>query len=402
MTKTLRMTRPGTRLSAVAASSAALLAFGLAAPAAADPVHGEYNGQADSGPRVHMEGGNTYGTSLFTLELEDGSKLSTYCIDADTDIRTSAQYVEGDWADYPGKGEFAKPGKVHWILQNSHPNVELDELAAESGVDDLNERDAIAGTQAAIWYYSNDTALDTDDRRNSDEVTAVYEYLVEDADELESGGEPNASLSFDPKEASGHAGEIIGEFTVDTNAEEISPQLDGPEGVEIVDLDGNAVDSLADGDTFGLNVPEDAEPGEATVSAQTSAEARTGRLFQGIEDQDFETQTLIVAQSETVEAESSVEVSWEKAPDDDETPPPDDDETPPPEDDKTPPPDEEKPPADDKKPENGDEGDQADDQLPVTGAQLGGLIAAAVVALGGGAAALFLARKRRSAAALDS
>ncbi|MDS1269904.1 hypothetical protein RIF23_06305 [Lipingzhangella sp. LS1_29] len=45
--------------------------------------------------------------------------------------------------------------------------------------------------------------------------------------------------------------------------------------------------------------------------------------------------------------------------------------------------------------------DEADDQLPVTGAQLGGLVAAAVAALGGGGAAVYLSRKRKAAAALS-
>ncbi|MDS1269905.1 hypothetical protein RIF23_06310 [Lipingzhangella sp. LS1_29] len=58
--------------------------------------------------------------------------------------------------------------------------------------------------------------------------------------------------------------------------------------------------------------------------------------------------------------------------------------------------------------ENGDDGDPGDDQqppkdeadgqLPVTGAQLGGLVAAAVAALGGGGAAVYLSRKRKAAA----
>ncbi|GAA3746035.1 hypothetical protein GCM10022205_36120 [Spinactinospora alkalitolerans] len=46
----------------------------------------------------------------------------------------------------------------------------------------------------------------------------------------------------------------------------------------------------------------------------------------------------------------------------------------------------------------GDDGDQADGGLPVTGAALGGLVAAGAVALGGGGAAMYLSRKRKSAA----
>ncbi|GAA3746048.1 hypothetical protein HDA32_000369 [Spinactinospora alkalitolerans] len=45
----------------------------------------------------------------------------------------------------------------------------------------------------------------------------------------------------------------------------------------------------------------------------------------------------------------------------------------------------------------GDDGDQADGGLPVTGAALGGLVAAGAVALGGGGAAMYLSRRRKSA-----
>ena len=399
MTHTLSTKRSGTRLALVAGVSATALGLGMAAPAMADPVQGEYTDPKESGPTVHMTheelGDSSIGTSLFNLELDDGTELVAYCIDFETDIWGGAQYVEGDWAEYPGEGEYAEPGKVHWVLQNAYPNVDVDELGDEAGVDDLSSGDALAGTQAAIWHFSNKRNL-TDD--NDADVAAVYDYLIEEAEELPSEGEPSASLSFDPKDATGEAGGIIGEFTVDTSADEVPVNIDGPDGVEIVNLDGEAVDTVADGDTFGVSVPEDADPGEATITGITEASADTGRLFKGIEDQD-KTQTLILAQSESLEVDSSVQVSWDEAPDeDDKTPPPEDeDEKAPPEDDDKAPEDEDDDAPEEQKPEEGDEADEG--ELPVTGAQLGGLIAAAVLALGGGAAAIYLARKRRGATA---
>ena len=65
----------------LAVSAAALLTFGLAAPAAAEPVEtyegavrAQYVGNHQSGETVSMSTG-TIGTNLFRLRLEDGSEL---------------------------------------------------------------------------------------------------------------------------------------------------------------------------------------------------------------------------------------------------------------------------------------------------------------------------------------
>lgn len=61
--------------------------------------------------------------------------------------------------------------------------------------------------------------------------------------------------------------------------------------------------------------------------------------------------------------------------------------------------DEQNPPEDeDGKGDGEDDDGDADGGLPVTGAALGGLVAAAVAALGGGSGAMYLARKRRNTA----
>lgn len=379
---------------------AAALALGLmaAAPAAAEGATGTYTENAESGHKVYTSEGNA-GTSLFILELEDGSELLAYCIDFQTRIRQDAGYAEDDWASYPGAGDFAEPGKVLWVLQNGYPTVEPDALAEASGVEDLSKKDALSATQAAIWYFSNDLEI-TD--QNKDNVLGAAEYLVDSAEAIESGAEPDVSLKIDPDQASGLAGETIGEFTVSTSAESVPLVLDAPEGVELVDMEGNPVESAGDGDVFGFSVPEDTEPGKATVNAATSATVHTGRLFRGTEEEA--TQTLITAQSQEVSVEKWAKAKWEAK--DKETPEPEPSPTPtetpeptPPEE--TPPgkadPPEEEPEDEQPAPKPEDDG-EAEGGLPVTGAALGGLVAAAAAALGGGGLAMYLARKRRSAA----
>ncbi|HIY42492.1 MAG TPA: thioester domain-containing protein [Candidatus Nocardiopsis merdipullorum] len=375
-----------------AAGAAALLAFGLAAPGAAGTTRAQYVDNYESGPTVHMSGGSI-GTTIFNLDVEDSdSVLKTYCIDFETSIRGGAWYLEDDWANYPGKGDFAEPGKVHWILQNSYPNVGAEELGAEVGIDNLDSRDALGATQAAIWHFSNDEVLE--ERGNNNDLKEVYTYLVNNAEDL-SQEEPEPSLRITPEEASGNAGEVVGEFLVETNAADIEVDLDAPDGVELVDVEsGESVDTIGDGDTVGFSVPEGAEAGEASFSLTGSATARTGRLFKG--ESDEPTQTLVTAEDSPVSVSADASASWAEV---DEPEPEEPEEPEVPEE-----PEQPEEPEESDEPEEGDEKptpEDDDESLPVTGGALVGLVAAGVAALGAGGGALYMTRKRK-ASALDS
>ncbi|RKS10761.1 TQXA domain-containing protein [Nocardiopsis sp. Huas11] len=403
MTK-ISLTRSAGR-AGIAAGAAALLAFGLAAPASADPVRAQYTGNAETGTTIKMNGQNT-GTNLFRLQLEDGTELTAYCIDLETGIRSSAWYHENEWANYPGEGEFTEPAKVHWILQNSYPEKTAAELAEAAGVENrrFGDEQALAATQAAIWHFSNGAELSGE---RPDGVREVYDYLIGAAEDLPQTAEPDASLSITPESASGEAGGVIGEFEISTSASEVPVVLgdDVPEGVELVDLEtGEPVAAVNDGDTVGFNVPEDAEEGTASFSLSTTAMVQTGRLFLG-EDPDKATQTLITAEGGEATVSASAGVDWTAAgeeppatdgPSDEpsDTPSPTDgpsdepSETPAPTDE---PSDKPSAPAD----------DNNSPSLPVTGGALAGLVAAGVAALGAGGGAIYLSRRRKAADTTD-
>ncbi|MFC7744345.1 thioester domain-containing protein [Nocardiopsis composta] len=391
--------RRGRRIAAVAAATtAAALAFGFsAAPALASGAKGEYVGNAVNGDKVTAADGTSIGTSLFNLKLEDGTLLQTYCIDYETSIRGGAKYQEDAWENYPGKGQFATPGKVNWILQNSFPKVDVASLAEASGVEGLTEEQAVAGTQAAIWHFSNNVKFG--EERNDPKVYALYTHLVKQAQDQDVT-EPDASLTIAPESAEGKAGETIGEFTVTTSADSVPLTLDAPEGVELVDVEtGEAVETASNGDVFGFKVPEGTEAGEASVSGTVSATVDVGRLFKGVEGQPA-TQTLITADGKTTEVTAGAKVSW-TAGGGEETPTPEPSE-PEPSEPNEPSPSEPAPspstPADkpDDKPAPGKDEDKGGG-LPVTGGALAGLVGAAVAAVAGGGAAMYLSRKRRSA-----
>ncbi|WP_150252795.1 thioester domain-containing protein [Nocardiopsis deserti] len=401
----------------LAASAAALLAFGLAAPASADPVEtyegsvrAQYPATAQSGHIVTMQGAEPTSASLFDLRLENGDVLTTYCIDFSTDIVDQAWYLEDEWANYPGKGDFAAPGKVHWILQNSYPSISAADLADAAQVRGLTDAEALTATQAAIWHFSNGTELsrvtanpNVGGRVDNGAVTKTYRYLVDEAVELEQ--EPEPTLSITPHEATGSAGETIGEFLVETSDEDgIEVSVQAPEGVEVqlVDLEsGEPVTTVNNGDTVGLAVPEGAAEGTASFSLETTATVQSGRLFKG-EEEYQPTQTLITAEDSEVTVSASASVSWTGG---GETPPPTDEpsepESPEPSEPESP-----EPSPSDEPSEPGDEpSEPADDQnepsLPVTGGALVGLVAAGVAALGAGGGALYLSRRRKATDSQD-
>ncbi|WP_067602542.1 thioester domain-containing protein [Nocardiopsis listeri] len=378
----------------VAVSAAAFLALGLAAPAAADNddvVRAQYTSNHQSGVTVHMDG-RTIGTNLFNLDIEAGGKAITYCIDIETGIRSDAWYNEDDWANYPGKGAFAdsEPGKVLWILQNGYPALSGSELATAAGTNiRVSDEEALGATQAAIWHFSNGASLD---QRNKPAVKAVYDHLVENAEEL---AQSPASLSVSPDSATGKAGETVGEFVISTTASEIPVTLDAPDGVELVDVEtGEAVTTVDNGDKVGFAVPEDSEAGQASFSLETTSTIQRGRLFKG-EDPNKATQTLITAEDTETSVQTGAGVEWSAA--DQPTPEPEPEPEPEPTPDETDEPSPKPTPTDE--PEEDDKpapGKEDEPTLPVTGGALAGLVAAGIAALGAGGGAIYLSRKRKA------
>ena len=380
----------------LAATAAAFLALGLAAPASAEPVEtyegsvrGQYVDNAENGTRVNMDGGGAR-TSLFNLRLEDGTVLTTYCIDYHTNIVRDAWYREDKWENYPGQGDFAEPGKVHWILQHGYPALSAAELGSAAEFEGLSDADALGGTQAAIWHFSNGMALEGE---NSDGVTAVYEYLIGEADDLPQTVEPDAALSITPGTATGTAGGTVGEFTVETNAASIQVNLEAPEGVTLVDIEtGESVDTVESGDTVGFSVPAGTAPGEASFSLEATATVATGRLFKG--ESDEPTQTLITAQGGQTTVTASASATWEEG---GETTPPTDEPSEPTEEPSEPESPAPSPSEEPSETPSAPADDSNEPTLPVTGGALAGLVAAGIAALGAGGGAIYLSRKRKAA-----
>ncbi|MFY7068757.1 thioester domain-containing protein [Nocardiopsis changdeensis] len=381
----------------VAAGAAALLALGLAAPAAADnAVRAQYTGTTGPNSVQITMGGQNVGATMFELTLEGGDTFSAYCIDLETSTRNNAWYVEDAWANYPGKGDFTAPGKVHWILQNSYPTVSAQELGQQVNLPRLSESHAMAATQAAIWHFTNGADLG----RAPANVTKVYRHLIESAEDLPQ--EPGPSLTVTPGTAEGEAGSTVGEFAIETSAASVPVTVEAPAGVELVDLEtGEAVSAVENGDKVGFEVPAGTEAGQASFSLETTAEVSAGRLFKG-EDPAKPTQTLITAKSEDVTVSASATATWtagggeEPSPSPSPSPSEEPSESPEPTPGPTPTPTPSESPSTPASPKPTAPDDDRP-ALPVTGGALLGLVAAGVAALGAGGGAIYLSRKRKAA-----
>ncbi|MBB4688408.1 thioester domain-containing protein [Amycolatopsis jiangsuensis] len=320
---------------AVVAASAALM---VTSPAAgADTGAQAQNGAATgtvvqggkSGYTVNLGGSEPTGTVLFNLKLADGSLLKMYCVQIEVSTKNGDEVVEHSWDDYPdAKSPFRKNNdKVNWVLQHGYPTTGADSLAKAvtgGGTElhgGLSTVEAITATQAAVWHFSDDKDLDRDNplagKASADDaadVLAVYDYLT-GKDNTGIGEQPKPALTITPAKASGTAGEKIGPFTVSTTGAVTDLSSELPEGVTLVDEDGNEVKTadVKDGTKLYLQVDKDAKPGTAELAIKAAGDVQTGRLFVSKDYAKHPTQSLIVAESQKTAVEANATGTWTEA-----------------------------------------------------------------------------------------
>ncbi|MEV1078518.1 Cys-Gln thioester bond-forming surface protein [Streptomyces sp. NPDC050211] len=240
---------------------------------------------------------------LFEMSVEGGGMLQTYCVDIRNPTQKDAKYHETPWSG-TSLGSNKDAGKIRWILQNSYPQVnDLAALATKAGVKGgLSEQDAAAGTQVAIWRHSDDVDVDAVDPQ----AEKLADYLEKNARDV---AEPKASLTLDPPAVSGRSGERLGPVTVHTNADSVTvtpPADSATSGVTIVDGDGKAVTSAADGSQVFFDVPEDAAAGSAELTVQASTTVPVGRAFTS----ESRSQTQILAGSSESTVSATASATW--------------------------------------------------------------------------------------------
>ncbi|WP_199923112.1 Cys-Gln thioester bond-forming surface protein [Streptomyces sp. NRRL S-813] len=314
---------PGAARLAAATLVSGLIAAGVltaAGPAAADGMP-----QSQGGATATMGGLKTYGTAvihdgtgkhqvpagLFEMSVDGGGTLQTYCVDLHNPTQKDAKYHETPWSG-TSLGVNKNAGKIRWILQNSYPQVnDLAALAAKAGVKNLTEQDAAAGTQVAIWRYSDSARVDAVDPQ----AEKLADYLQHSARDL---AEPQASLTLGPPAVSGHPGERLGPVTVHTDASSVTvtPPADAATtGVRIVDRHGKPVTSAKDGTRLFFDIPKDTSDdgspasGTAELTVQASTTVPVGRAFAS----DSRSQTQILAGSSESTVAATTAATWADA-----------------------------------------------------------------------------------------
>ncbi|WP_175409769.1 Cys-Gln thioester bond-forming surface protein [Streptomyces sp. TRM64462] len=242
---------------------------------------------------------------LFEMAVEGGGTLKTYCIDIHNPTKPNAKYLETPW-DQTSLGQNKDAGKIRWILQNSYPQVDdLAGLAGKAGVDGaLTKETAAAGTQVAIWRYSDGVDVEALDPA----AEQLADWLEAKAQNLQ---EPKASLSLDPAAVSGPAGTRLGPIKVHTNAERASvnlPAESAATGVKVTDKDGKPVTEATDGTELYVDVPAGAADGSAAFGVQATTSVSVGRAFASVS----KSQTQILAGSSESTVSATATATWAK------------------------------------------------------------------------------------------
>lgn len=326
MASRLKLARAG---AAVVGASVALM-MTAAIPAGAEAATGKVDPDTYKNG-YHVNLGKDYedmSTSLIGFELADGTKLQMYCVEIDTRIDKTHNMVEKPWDSYPNANSpfHANRAKINWVLHKGFPVVGLDALTTvltEQGAElnnGIDEKEAIAATQAAVWHFSDNKNLDEENpfpnaKGNKDartDVVALYKYLT-GKDNVGIGDQPTPALAISPTDLSGTAGGRVGPFTVSTTGEIDKLTTKLPEGVKITDANGVELtaEQIKNGTQLFLDVPAAAKEGAGTFELTATAGVDTGRLFVGESySENHKTQSVIVAKSEKSEIVASAGGRW--------------------------------------------------------------------------------------------
>jgi TQXA domain-containing protein/LPXTG-motif cell wall-anchored protein len=297
-----------------------LLAMGAlagAGTAAADDVPQHQGGAAAtldglktfSGAVLHTEGADQeLPAGLFEMTVEGGGTLKTYCIDIHNPTQDQAKYLEMPWAQ-TSLGANEDAGRIRWILEHSYPQVDdLAALAKAANTGPLTDQTAAAGTQVAIWRFSDGADVDASDPA----AEKLADWLEKSARDTP---EPKASLTLESGAVSGRAGERLGPVIVRTNADRVTvtPPVDvgvadvaSATGVKITDKAGKEVTTATDGSRLYFDVPADAADGTASLAVQATTSVPVGRAFAGV----TKSQTQILAGSSDSTVSATATATW--------------------------------------------------------------------------------------------
>jgi TQXA domain-containing protein len=131
-------------------------------------------------PRMTRYRGGTYSHTVDRIVFSDGTTARTDLIRLNPNLdaysldftgispHLPSRYRLGTWSALPHLRGRGREAQIGWILRHSFPLTTTAELSRQLraagyplGAANISEHEAIAATQAAIWYFTNGLALDT-------------------------------------------------------------------------------------------------------------------------------------------------------------------------------------------------------------------------------------------------
>ncbi|WP_017576983.1 Cys-Gln thioester bond-forming surface protein [Nocardiopsis kunsanensis] len=371
-------------------STAALGAAMTSAPAASEDFS-RVNGTPVHGVPAVLASGEEEPTALYGLRVGEHGSVHAYAASTDHEVQANSAYVESGWSGvegWSGTDEETDPShRANWVVSNSYPNVPLPELAQEVGHPDLDEAQAVAATQTALWRVLDGVELSPE--ANDPAVIDLHDHLVEHSAGSETG-EPASSVEVDPPHLElASPEEPLGPLELSSTGDgPLALSLRGAPESWLVDAGGRQLGPVHDGDEVYLDVAPDVSSGVATLHVRgDGVPLPEGQLFTGRDG--VSTAPLVTAEPGTATSTATATLTWYPHED---TPSGDEEEEPEPPADETPEPDTG---GEAREPETETEETASGNHLATTGTWLSGLLVIAGALLVSGLLILVLGRKRR-------
>lgn len=325
-----------------------------AAPEQASPSDGvEQEVHAVMGPEQEYQQGLTVNDVAPTLRsvTVDGDTILAYCIEYW--VRAASpdhQAAVTGWDGFTGDNHFKTNPQVReavaWILHNSYPALTVSELAERTSSIALTEAEAIAATQAAIWFYTDDFVADgvltveptpgntaslTD--RSAENVQTVFDYLTGEENTGLTEHEVQASVTLNDASAADvsvpeavlasktdEADHILGPVTISSSSEHIDLHLETTnpdislDDVTLFDPHGHSIDVTTPvaAEELWVHVPADAVSGGVQLAAESTEYGYTGRLIIPEPAPDRRFQTIVVVDQTSDVAATELTLHWEQ------------------------------------------------------------------------------------------
>lgn len=298
-------------------SSVALAGLLASTPAAGTDEFSRVDRDPVQGAALVLADGREVGTSLFSLRVADRDSVRAYAAAADElEVHPRAAYVESAWSDSPQwtetPGETAPADRANWIVSHSYPAVDLPPLTTDTGLALLDEQQAIAGTQAALWHVLE--GVEPDRAANGAAVVALYDHLVEGSTAA-TGNTLSRSLEVSPSQMEAVAPEEpLGPLTVrSSGVGAVGVSVRGAPASWLVNGDGDQVTQAHDGEEVFLDVDPSVPAGVVTLHVRgQDVPLPEGRLFTGRDG--VRTQPLVTAEAGTATSSTTATFTWRPEP----------------------------------------------------------------------------------------